>query len=242
MEVNKELLEELRNQGKTHREMVDITGYTTAQVYGYFYRKYGKSAIRKKPKQSIPINQEQKEILFGTLMGDGNLQKTKYSFLGRNNHPVRQVTYCKHKRDKFGLLSGDVAFSKVIVNQKEYEICYFCFRSNTNLEDFYNMFYYKGYRDVPKDLSLLTPRAMAYWFMDDGSARSGSSISIATCSFSLEGLLRLQEFLLNTYGFKTTITKEFKLDFNAESGRKFYDIVKDFIIPEMQYKFKDLNF
>ena len=32
--------------------------------------------------------------------------------------------------------------------------------------------------------------------------------------------------------------KDFKIYFKAESARKFYDLTKEFVIPEMMYKFR----
>ena len=93
-------------------------------------------------------------------------------------------------------------------------------------------------KDVPNDLSLLTPRALAWWFMDDGTSSGKCSISIAACSFSLEGLLRLQKYLKSKYDISVTIQKDFKLYFHAESAIKFYNLVKDFIHEDMMYKFK----
>lgn len=81
---------------------------------------------------------------------------------------------------------------------------------------------------------------MAWWFMDDGTASGKCSISIATCSFSIEGLLRLKAYLKNNYDIDIIIRKDFKIYFLTESAKKFYELVKDFIIPEMMYKFKYL--
>ena len=50
----------------------------------------------------------------------------------------------------------------------------------------------------------------------------------------------LHDMLVNKEISAVEITKEFKLYFPAESGRKFYLLVKDYVIPEMQYKFKDI--
>ena len=91
-----------------------------------------------------------------------------------------------------------------------------------------------------EDLTLLTPKAMAWWFMDDGTTSGKCSISIATCSFSIDGLLRLKEYLKTTYDIDITIQKDFKIYFPSNSAKKFYELIKDFIIPEMMYKFKYL--
>lgn len=240
MKLDHTLLEELYSQGKSYKEITEITGYNKNSVCGYFYKTKGKMKDpRKYRRNKIPLTEIQKEILFGTLMGDGNIQKQKLnSYSGRFNHSIKQVEYLKHIKSELDNLTTDVRYFTSKTANKEYPSCYFSLKNNYELKPFYELFYQEKKRDVPKDLSLLTPRAMAYWFMDDGSASSGCTISIATNSFSLEGLLRLKKFLKKTYNIEVTITKEFRLYFPAESGRKFCELIKDYIIPEMMYKFK----
>ena len=242
--LNTVLLEELYNKNKSYKEIIEITGYNRNSVNGYFHRTKGPMEdSRKFRRNSLEINDIQKQILFGTLMGDGNLQKQKVkSYTGRYNHSIKQLAYCEHLRQKLGHLCSDVKFADVIgSNGKIYNTCYFILKNNLNLEYFYNIFYKDKKRDVPLNLELLTPLAMAYWFMDDGTASGNCSISIATCSFSLEGLLRLKKYLKKTYDIDITIQKDFKIYFEAKSARIFYTLTKDYIIPEMQYKFKFIN-
>lgn len=239
--LNKDLLEDLYNQDKSYKEIAFITGYSVNSVNGYFWRTKGKMKNPGKFRRNeIEITQEQKEILFGTLMGDGNIQKQGVgSYLGRYNHSIKQLTYCKHIQNKLvGLTSEVTEYTIKSKKGKEYNCCRFQLKNNYKLKELYDMFYYNGKKDVPLNLELLTPKAMAYWFMDDGTASSGCSISIATCSFSLEGLIRLKNYLFDTYNLEVTIKKDFKLYFTAKSGRKFYSLTKQFIIPEMMYKFK----
>lgn len=239
--LNIQLIKDLVQQGKSYKEIVEITGYKKNSVYGLCWRLFGKLQDRNASRrQSIIITQEQKEYIFGTLLGDGNLQKFGKSVMGRNNHSIKQESYCKYKQSKLKNLTYDVKYSTKSLNTtgKRYESCYFCFKPNTELLPFYDMFYQNGKRDVPFDLTLLTPRAMAWWFMDDGTASGRCSISIATCSFSLNGLLRLKDYLKQTYDISVTIQKDFKIYFTAESAIKFYHLVKDYIIDDMMYKFK----
>ena len=199
--LNTVLLEELYNKNNSYKEIIEITGYNRNSVNGYFHRTKGPMKdSRKFRRNSIEITDIQRQILFGTLMGDGNLQKQKIrSYSGRYNHSIKQLIYCEHIREKLGSLCSDVKFATSVgSNGKTYNSCYFILKNNLNLEYFYNMFYNNTKKDVPLDLSLLTPLAMAYWFMDDGTASGGCSISIATCSFSLEGLLKLKEYFYET--------------------------------------------
>lgn len=244
-QLDYELLESLLESGKSYKQIVEITGYNKNSVYGFFHRTHGKLTDRNKSRrQVIEITKTEEEILFGTLMGDGNIQKMPNSYFGRTNHCLAQEIYCLHVRENLERLTYPVKYRTVKVNKypdKVYQQCYFCLKPNENLKYLYDIFYGGKQKDVPEDLSLLTPRAMAYWFMDDGTASGKCSISIATCSFSLEGLLRLTNFLKITYDLDVTIQKDFKLYFSASSGQKFYNLVKEFIIEEMAYKFKYVN-
>lgn len=243
--LNHELITNLVKEGYFYKDIVEITGYKKDSVYGFCWKHFGKLKDRQAcRRQSIPLTQEEKEFIFGTLMGDGNLTKCgNNSIYGRTNHSIKQETYCKYKQNKLKNLTYSVSYSESSIKKlnKKYPQCYFCFKPNTELIPLYEMFYNKGKKDVPEDLSLLTPRAMAWWFMDDGTSSSKCSISIATCSFSLEGLLRLQKFLKDTYDLEVIIQKDFKLYFSSDSARKFYNLVKDYIIDDMLYKFKFVN-
>lgn len=236
--LNYQWLEELYQQNKSYKEIAQITNYTLSSVNGYFYRTKGKMPDRNKyRRQTIPITQIQQEILFGVLMGDGWLTKVINSYQGRVNHSIKQEQYCIHLEQQLQPLTYGCKCHDKYTNNKKYREIYFCLKPNTNLQTLYDMFY-QPKKHVPNDLTLLTPRAMAYWFMDDGTASSRCSISIATCSFSYNDLKRLVCYLKQQYDLDVTIQKDFKLYFSAESGRKFYNLVKPYIIPEMQYKFK----
>lgn len=240
--LNHELMEQLFQQGKSYKEISKITGYNINSVSGWGLRSHGKLIDRNKSRrQSIPITDEQNEYLFGTLMGDGNLQlfnKNNNSVLGRTNHSIKQYTYCLYKQKVLSPLTYPVKLRTITLNGKEYNQCYFCFKPNTDLLNMYYLFYKNGKKDIPEDLSLLTPKAMAWWFMDDGTSSGKCSISIATCSFSLDGLLRLKKFLKDRYDIDVTIQKDFKIYFHADSAIKFYNLIKEYIIDDMLYKFK----
>lgn len=245
MKLNHELIATLIAEGKSCKEVIEITGYNKNSVYGWCLRHYGKlEDVQKSRRQCLEITQDQKEYLFGTLLGDGNLVlsgKNKTTVGGRTNHSLTQIDYCIHKQKLLTPLTSKVSTTIKQLNGKLYPQCYFCMKNNTSLLEMYHTFYKNGKKDVPLDLSLLTPKAMAWWFMDDGTSTGKCSISIATCSFSIEGLLRLQKYLKETYDLDIVIQKDFKIYFKAASAEKFYDLVKEYIIPSMIYKFKYLN-
>ena len=237
--LDHEKINELVKSGYSYKEISELLDYNSNSVCGYCWKHFGKLEDRNRSRrQSIELTNDQKEFLFGTLLGDGNLQKTNSSFMGRTNHSIKQYDYCKFKQDIFQNISYPIKTTTKILNGKEYEQCYFCFKPNTELKELYEMFYSSGKKKIPKNLDLLTPKAMALWFMDDGTASGGCSISIATCSFNVDDLIRLKHFLKDKYNLNITIQKDFKIYFSADSARIFLKLTERYIIPEMMYKFK----
>ena len=88
----------------------------------------------------------------------------------------------------------------------------------------------------------LTPRAIAYWFMDDGGAdRSG--VILYTNGFTLAEVQRLVDALNSRYGLSCTIHKRiqngqlrYMIYVGAKSWQILKPIIEPFIIPNFQYK------
>lgn len=232
---------ELKNQGLRYYQIAKQLNTTTNKVSSYFWRRFGKleEKVISEKRGDISISDEQKETLFGTLMGDGNLRYnlTGINVFGRINHSEKQFNYITYLSENLKGLVSDVRPYISKSKGRAYNSYYFTFKSNCNLNPFYHMFYTDGIKDVPKDLSLLTPRAMAFWFMDDGSA-SNPSIKIATCSFSIDGLKRIQKYLKEKFDLNINITSEKKIYFKSESARKFKQLILPYMEESMMYKFK----
>jgi len=230
----------LLKEGKKYYEIANILNVSKSSISTYFWRRFGKQPTRiSLHRGNIPITQEQKEIIFGTLLGDGNLRfnNSKISVFGRMNHSIKQKEYIMYKRNLLKNLTSEV---KPYISKTKncfYNSLYFTFKSNVQLNKFYYSFYKEGIKIIPEDLSLLTPRAMAIWFMDDGTA-SNPSIRIATCSFTKEDLQRLCAYLFNTYKLNVTIHSENKLYFKAESARRFKQLILPYMTDSMMYKLK----
>ena len=88
----------------------------------------------------------------------------------------------------------------------------------------------------------LTPRAIAYWFMDDGGLLSSNSKGIVfyTQAFPMEEVERLAEYLHHQYYFKTWVKWNKQKPVLAISGTSFEimkKLISAFILPSMRYKF-----
>lgn len=245
----------LLEQGYSYQQIGEKLGYKTVSIGFFCRRHFGKlEDNRQFARKDIPYTQEQKEILFGTLMGDAGIYKRKRkdrnckTYFGRVNHCEQQLDYANYIRSFFdsSLVSDIRHYYKIAKNtdlvQGNRWHNSFDFKDNYALKELYDMFYINdGKKDVPEDLSLLTPRAMAFWFMDDGSCCSKHSIIIATMSFSISGLLRLQEYLLHTYNIKTIIRKDYTLYFMTESALIFYELIKPYMHESLMYKLRKIR-
>jgi len=70
---------------------------------------------------------------------------------------------------------------------------------------FRDLFYPAGVKIVPSNIGLLlTPRALAYWIMDDGGYRT-SGIIIHTNSFTKTDVVLLASVLDSSFGIKATV-------------------------------------
>ena len=86
--------------------------------------------------------------------------------------------------------------------------------------------------------SMLTPRALAIWFMDDGGAR-GSGCRIATHSFPRQDVELLREALSARYGFHCTLQRQgdkWALHFIKRELPLLSAIVKPSMVSSMYYK------
>ena len=240
--IDKDLVKKLYDEGKSYEEIAVILGFSTYSI-GRCYRKhFGILEDRSRNvRQDISLTQEQKEILFGGLLGDFCIVKHVKNYRGAVNHSIKQETYAKFLHSKLDALVGQFRYTKVKASNKIYDECQFTLRPNLQLESFYNNFYndFSGKKDVPHDLSLLTPLAIAIWFMDDGFLLNNGhsqTLGFSTCSFSLEGLMRLQNHLKITYNIDTIIRKNFYLIVKQKDAQKLASLIQPYMIDEMYYK------
>jgi hypothetical protein len=116
----------------------------------------------------------------------------------------------------------------------------FSFRSFNFFKD---MFYDKlsGCKIVPFLIEdLLTPLALAVWFMDDGSAHNSGGCVISTNSFNLDDCQKLQLALRNKWGLLTSLHVQNKVQYRLYLGvgeiHKFKTLIEPFLVPSMRYK------
>jgi hypothetical protein len=197
--------------------------------------------------KSIKLTSVQREILVGTLLGDGHLetQNQGKTFRLKVEHSINQKDYTDWLYAKFkNLVLSDPQVKTQLVKGKPYQKYWFSTVSNGAMRFYGQLFYQAGKKVVPKFIAkLVTPLSLAVWFMDDGSLKSKANRAriINTQGFSDSDLQRLQDMLLNKFHIKTTLRnqKEGKQVYIPSTEiEKFITLIRPFVIPSMEYKIK----
>lgn len=189
----------------------------------------------------------QQDILFGTLLGDASLQtqnqgKTyRYKFLQSQKHKayfdhvIDQLKPWMHKKSRFN-------FERQIWENETLA------HSKWNI---WNQIFYKRQKTrkkrIPEDHHLkkyLTPRAFAYWFMDDGGllASNSKGLVLYTQAFLKEDVEKLAQYLHKQYALKTWVKfnkQKPVLAISGESFEKSKKFFKPYIHASMLYKFPE---
>jgi len=212
----------------------------------------------------MKLNQQQKDLIIGTLLGDGNLQtETKgRQWRYRALQKAESKDYLFHKYEIFqSFCTSQPIFSEIFDErtQKTYQRWYFntvvddCFRHYGNLFYTFNPKTQQMVKDVPLNIELfLTPCAVAYWYMDDGALKwlgKSNAMRICTESFSEHGVIRLQKALKNLFNIETNLVRKtthdvfvgYRLSINEKNSLKFREIIQPYLVECMKYKVSDGN-
>ena len=199
------------------------------------------------PKEEVPkITKEQKEIIVGILLGDAHLETANgRTYRLKIEHSVKQRDYVWHLYEKLKTLAAAPPKERVrYYNGRAYKKVWFNTKYTGRLRFFAHQFYRDGKKRVPKLIHRwLTPRAMAYWFMDDGSIKSHQTLGLIlnTQSFSRKDVERLVKVLRERYGISCKERKQregYQIYISSDSYETFRKLIEPYIIPSMTYKLK----
>jgi len=195
----------------------------------------------------LKLNQQQKEIIVGLMLGDGCLETQNE---GRT-YRLKVEQSIKHKEYVdwlYGNLENFVLskprLRKKTLNGKVRWNYGFQTMSCGNLRFFAHQFYDKKSRKkkIPKIIRrLLNCLAIAIWFMDDGQIKSKRhrTLLINTQSFSLTDLRLLQNALSKKFQIETTFKKErtgYRIYLISKTLPNFLQCIDAYILPSMRYK------
>ena len=189
------------------------------------------------------LTQRQKQILVGTLLGDGHLELN-----GRYTR-LRVDHYERHKEYVFWMAREFEPFSlnpRAIVekdkrNGKIYKRWHFSTRSLPIFSIFQDLFYKGKRKIIPVNISeMMSNLSLAVWYMDDGFRRRDSKgFYLCSSSFTSQEQEILRKMLFAKFGLETRIHHQRKWErifVPSAFSDMFNDIIKKHIIPVFDYK------
>jgi recombination protein RecA len=193
-------------------------------------------------KKHLSLNQTQKEVLTGCILGDAHLEVniSKTNCRLKISQSIKQSSYV---RWKYGIFKEWVLTKpKLHVKTKSLR---FTTISHKDITAFHRMFYQGKVKHVPDNIDdMLTPLSLAVWFMDDGNAvrRNGKiyGYNINTQSFEKgqqEMLLKLIESRYDIHGMLERNNNKYRIAiWKRDSRMKFHDLISRYMIKDMRYK------
>ena len=179
------------------------------------------------------LSEVQREVIVGSLLGDGAM-RCKTNALLEVNHSSHQRGYVDWK---YRQLANLVRTPPRARNGNGGRVAYrFVTRSLEELTPYFRLFYGSGSKRVPElELTQLT---LAVWFMDDGS-RSRRSVYLNTQQYDRTSQERLLRLLYDQWGIEATLNRDktyYRVRISVEGTKRFAQLIEPYLLPELRYK------
>ena len=222
----------------------------------------GSTYIRRK-RTEIPLTLRQKEILYGSMMGDAKRFGKPWNSVVSFKQSDKQEAYLKWKFEEFRSISKEENLKFALSNDKREEYkghngsWGFYTKANSDVEECINNFYGKNGKQINKNiLDNLSELSLAVWYMDDGTTCWGHKarengwnqtpeIRICTDSYSKESCDNIVEWFkerwnidshLRERGIRSDGEMSYRVILKYTSAYFFIDLIRPHIIPSMLYK------
>lgn len=200
-------------------------------------RKTTRSRIKADILRSKHIPQNQLEVIYGTLLGDGCL------VLQTNSFHRLSFCHCEKQRDYIALkrsilssifLDGDLSSSITTSGAIQYHAHSVSHKDLTNIR---GIFYRQSKFISRRVLELLTPTSLLFWYIDDGSMirASGNAIVLCTDSYTLPEHKAIKKWFWQKYRIECNIMptrggyypdrQYYRIRFNKENTVKLLEII-----------------
>ena len=189
-----------------------------------------------------------KQILVGSMLGDGHLAKSNRK--GESQlylkYDDKSYSYLKWLYDKF----SSMGLNEIKERSKGgYHQHYFRSKPNKEFGKFREKFYPEGTKIVPEDIAkLLThPIAVSVWYMDDGSldfrAKYHTNSTFSTFCFSFRECELLVKTLKDNFKIEARVHRStmrgkerYRLYIVSEYMERFIKIIEPYLQPCFMYK------
>lgn len=206
-------------------------------------------------KKSLKLNETQKDIIIGTLLGDATmgLRHGKPYYGLKFEQSVRRENYINHLANEFDDFCGSTPQKRWIDKEKIREAIWFRTYRHDSFRFYFNLFYIiendsvKGRlfsrKTVPSKISkFLTARAVAYWFMDDGTyhlKKGKKYYYFSTQGFTQKECQILSDALLSNFNIDSNVHKDrdrFRISIRASSNQNFQSLISPYLHSDFFYK------
>lgn len=191
-----------------------------------------------------PHDKDVYSLLIGNLLGDAYAEKRKnatrfHIHMSSKNAEYIFWLHTFFKKKGYCSLEKPKVKKQIGKNNAVYFSIKFRTFSFSSFNWIYDGFYIESKKTIPIWISnVLTEKALAIWFMDDGG-KSGDGLRICTHCFSYENHVLLQKALFENFSLKTSIHRsKDKYVFYIKKADKahFSKIVKPHMLNCMFYK------
>lgn len=192
-------------------------------------------------KAQLKLNQRQRNILVGLILGDAHLetQNKGRTYRIKFEYSVKQSEYANYIYEIF---REWIITPPQIKKDETHNNIWFQTISHPSFRFYAQQFYKNGKKCVPKLIHrFLTNEGIAFWFMDDGSIKSCDSKGVIfnTQGFLKENITRLIKVLQTKFELIASERRQkdgFQIYISGKSYDKFRLIVDPNIHPTMRYK------
>lgn len=193
------------------------------------------------------LNKKEREIVIGTILGDGCLQATgARNARLRLEHGAKQKDYIFWKWRQLSRIIQSHP-KKIVRYNPIYKATYGYYRcqshSSPELGKLRRLFYRENQKIMPNNLNglLKSQLSLAVWYMDDGYYyHRDKTAYIYLSKLSKENLDKLTEVLKSNFNLvpKVEIKKSgnVNLKFTVTETNKLINLIQADIIPSMRYK------
>lgn len=191
------------------------------------------NVVRARKNLSLTLTDMQKQMLIGAILGDAYITKEgkiRFEQGGKNKE------YLFWLYDTLSTLTYPAKPRMMSRFNEKYGVEYISFRFS--LRQYFKkwrlLFYPHDRKVFPKNL-ILTPAALAVWYMDDG-CWTGSKALISIEGFDDASQHEIQTVFREQLGIETIIGKNRKLLIRKKDHERFYGLIRPYVIACMAYK------
>ena len=207
----------------------------------------------------VPLTERQKELIYGSLMGDAKRMSSSSAGFGHGTHQQEYLMW-KYEELKSVCETSSIRIKPYTEKRSGSHLVdgRFYTKANTDVETILKQFYISGTKEITEEiLSNLTDFSIAVWYMDDGCAdwshrkkittqhNYQPSFKFCTESFSPQSCFGIQKWLLERWGIETRLCPRRSKDgrvigqrviVELESNEKFLSLIRPHILPMFRYK------